>query len=163
MDSVKSWVISVVSCVILTIIITFVTPEGRLGKVIKCVFSIVVSLVILQPITYVFDNEFDYVFSDVTLNNLIQTDYLDYVFDVKIKSLKSKAKLVAENNGITNAEFEIIVDDQNNLQFLIKEFRVYLDKAVISSNKEHIDIIESLKNDLSKNLSIEIDKVIIYE
>ena len=163
MDSVKSWVISVVSCVILTIIITFVTPEGRLGKVIKCVFSIVVSLVILQPITYVFDNEFDYVFSDVTLDNLIQTDYLDYVFDVKIKSLKSQAKLVAENNGITNAEFEIILDDQNNLQFLIKEFRVYLDKAVISSNKEHIDIIESLKNDLSKNLSIETDKVIIYE
>lgn len=163
MDYVKSWVLSVVSCTIITTIIFFIAPDGKIGKLIKCIFSIIISLIILKPITFVLNNDFIFDEEHLQLNTTIQTDYLNYINEKKIDLLYEQCEQILLKNGIKGAIIDFNLQFDENFQFSINDLKVYLDKAVISSSLQHIHIIDNVKNDISKNMGIHVDKILIYE
>ena len=46
----KEWILSIGTIIILTTIADLILPDGKIGKYIKCFFSLLVMLVILTPI-----------------------------------------------------------------------------------------------------------------
>ena len=160
----KQWIFSVISTVILTIVIILISPEGKLGKIIKSVFSIIILIVIIKPIVSLNVNDLNFNFlPSFDVEYEIDNDFLDYFTNKKIEKLKNETLIILKDFGITNAQIEIELLDINSYDYSINLIKIYLENAVINSNLEHIVIIEQIRNKVSENFNLNAQKVVIYE
>ncbi|MBQ8197621.1 MAG: hypothetical protein IJZ73_06150 [Clostridia bacterium] len=163
MEGIKGWVITICAVVLLTTIITILVPNGRTSFVIKGVFSLLTTLIIISPICHVVNNGFS--FNDFTLENPIeiQYDFVDYIGTKRAEEYKNGCEKILVELGVTKAEIEINYLIDENYNFSIKNAIVNLKSAVINSNSAHIDIIKDVKKSLSRYLSITESEVDVYE
>jgi len=163
LEGIKGWVITICAVVLLTTIITILVPNGRTSFVIKGVFSLLTTLIIISPICQVVNNGFS--FNDFTLENPIeiQDDFVDYIGTKRAEEYKNGCEKILVELGITKPEIEINYIIDENYNFSIKNAIVNLKSAVINSNSAHIDIIKDVKKSLSRYLSITESEVDVYE
>ncbi|MBR2871430.1 MAG: stage III sporulation protein AF [Clostridia bacterium] len=158
----KDWVVSIVFTVLITSIIGLIVPEGRLGKLIKGVFSFVILLVVIQPIFSISTENTDYVFPAVDIENGIQEDYIFFVNSKKVENMEKQCvRLIKENGYDSNVLIEYEFDNSNHIS--IKFVKIKLLNQVIKPDKEHIVVIEELTKSICSYLNIETNQVIFYE
>ena len=160
----KEWIISVVSVVFIVSISSYIVPEGKIGDYIKGIFSFLLIFVIVKPLFSVNDN--DFTLKSLTVNSAnieVQTNYLDYVYDKKYQNLLTDCINSLEQLGIKNTSIDIKYTINENGIFNLEKIIVNLQNAVMNTNKEHIDIIEEIKNNFVNKFEISKDKVIVYE
>ena len=158
----KDWVVSIVFTVLITSIIGLIVPEGRLGKLIKGVFSFVILLVVIQPIFSISTENPDYVFPAVDIENGIQEDYIFFVNSKKVENMEKQCvQLIKENGYDSNVLIEYELDNSNHIS--IKFVKIKLLNQVIKPDKEHIVVIEELTKSICSYLNIETNQVIFYE
>ena len=156
----KNWVLSIGITIIVISILTIILPSNKLGKLTKGIFSLIIILVIIQPIISFSNN--NYQIGDIEYSEIIiQNDFIDYVNFTKIENLKQKCNQILKNYEIEGATVDILYEN-TNYTLIIEKCVINLSNAVINSNEEHIYIIKETKNLISELLLIDESKV-IYE
>lgn len=159
----NTWLISITVSVIITTILTILLPNGKLKVLIKGAFSLIITLVMLQPLLNLKNSEFKIDGFASEANVTLQYDYLGYVAEEKIKFLEVESVKILEDVGIRDASIQIKYYMTENGEVVIDKAKIFLYDSVIISNIEHIDIIEEIKQRISNYLSVDQDSVIIYE
>lgn len=152
----KEWIVSIGVVVIILSIISLLIPDGKMGKYVKCVFSLLIVFVVLKPIVFIgegdqiFTNDYD----GVQVETTYQEEYLSYIKQKKIYELEKNCEKLMENHTIFNSKIKVVCQNDSLLDFSIKKVEINLQNAVIKSNKEHIDIIEEAVNSLAEYLDV---------
>lgn len=158
----KDWILSIGAVIFLTVIAGYIIPEGKLGKYVKGVFSILILFVIIKPVLSY--DVTDLIFSSGTQQSVVnvQTDYLDYVFDKRTEDFEAQSVKEIENLDVLNAIVKIEYEITNSFNYNIKSVTVNLQNAVINSDKEHIVIIEEIKKTVSGLLAVGDEFISVY-
>lgn len=158
----KEWLLSVFSVVLIVSLICILLPKGKLSKFAKPFISLIIIMIILTPILSV--NEYFEKFIDVRdVSVEIDTEFLQYITISKIDLYTENCIKIAQKNGINGSEILIEYIDNNDSTVLITGVSVNLKNAVITSESEHIVILQRLKKELSEYLVIDETGVKIYE
>lgn len=159
----KKWILSLGIVVIIVAIISLILPEGKLGKYIKGVCSLIVILAVLQPLLNLKQIEVN--FNTLINGNeaTIQVDFINYISGAKIKEYEKNCNLLAENVGLEYIETVIEYSINDDAKIVIKKVNLNLKDAVIISDKEHIDIIEEVIDAVAKYLNVNKEIVVVYE
>ena len=124
----KEWIFSIIVSVLITTIISIICPDGRLGQIIKCIFSIVLVLIVIKPVLNTNRGAF-FIDNDFMIEKEISKDYLIYVYDVKSKSLSIECEELLSENNIKNSNVTIkySIDDnyEFNVQIVSNKLKVY--------------------------------------
>lgn len=159
----KKWILSLGIVVIIVAIISLILPEGKLGKYIKGICSLIVILAVLQPLLNLKQIEIN--FNTLINGNeaTIQVDFINYISGAKIKEYEKNCNLLAENVGLEYIETVIEYSINDDAKIVIKKVNLNLKDAVIISDKEHIDIIEEVIDAVAKYLNVNKEIVVVYE
>lgn len=158
----KEWILSIIGVVLLVSIFSLLTPSGRLNKIIKGIFSFIISLVIISPVLSYFtdtDVAFTYDFSDIAYDKL----YLSYVAEESVNQKQQNCIKIAEELGISEAQVIIEYSVGQAFEIQISGVTVNLRNSVINSESEHINIIDNLRMSISEYLNINESLVVIDE
>ncbi len=155
----STWVINVGTVIVITTVAGFLVPDGKLGKYVKGIFSLLVLLVMIKPIFSINIDEIE--FSDLFSGKEIsyQEDYLDYIYSKNNANCQEKVNNLLKNISVENADVKIYHLITNDYEFQISKVTINLKNAVINSDKEHIDIIDEIKKSVSNSLSIDYNSV----
>ena len=157
----KAWIISIVSVVLITSIVCLILPQGKMGRYVKNIFSILTILVIIKPIIYLKNSSFD--FEQVANGEVvIQTDFINYIYEKRVDEQEKNCIKIIENKGIKNVNVDITFSVEN-LDIKIRLVQIKLNNSVIISDKQHIDIKEEISCDVASYLDISKSMVTIYE
>ncbi len=157
------WVLSIVSTVLISSIIALLLPEGKMAKYVKFVFGILIILVIIQPVLDLKNNNYDFNFDYDETQIVFQDNYLNFVAEEKIKSLKENIKYVLEQKGFKEVEINIEYTADNLNQVVIQNVRLDLKNSVYIYDSRHIDIIEDIVKPVCKCLNIDEKQVNVIE
>lgn len=130
----KEYLLLVVSIIIFLSIFEGVLPKGKFGNKVKVIISMVVVLVILNPIVSIFNSNYDY---SNSLNNSEEfTSYLnEYKKNTIEKEISSTLTLEGYNVLSVNA---VVNGNENKVEIIIK-------KDELLTSEEHIDNLEKAK------------------
>ena len=159
----KNWVLSIGAIIILTSVIGIILPEGKLSKNVKSIFSLIVVLVVVQPVISLKNNSFSIETIFEEQNVFLQEDFIYYVNEQKMTNNQKLCENYLQNTGISNGKIFIEYTINQNGQALINRVIIDLQNAVINSELEHIDIIENILSYVSNVLMINKNQVIINE
>lgn len=155
------WIVSVFSTVLIVAIISVVLPEGKLFGFVKPFISLIVVLIIVAPIV----NADGITESFTATDSAVETDgnFLEYVALSKIDFYCENCIKIAENNGINGCEIKIqyTVDEDGALK--IHGAKINLQNAVITSDSEHIVILQTVKRQICAYLNVEETGATFYE
>ena len=153
---------SIVISVLIVTILGLILPEGKMKPHIKKTFTLLLIVVIIEPIFNIKDIDIN--FEDaLNLDSVeIQSNYLDFMNKLELVNIENNCKDLLENINISNAEIKLNYELNSN-KILINKVNVNLINSVIKSDKEHIFIIEDIKNVLSEYLKIDKKLVLIDE
>ena len=142
--------------------IAIILPEGRLAKFVKPFVSLVVVLIIVSPIV-----NFDGINEDfiIASENSVETDadFLNYIARSKIDLYTENCIKIAKKNGISGSTAHIKYTVNENTALKIDGVTINLQNAVISSDSEHIVILQTLKKEISEYLNLRETEVEFYE
>lgn len=158
----KNWILNVVSIIFIIVIFSIFLPESRVGKYAKSILSVFILIITISPII---KKDFSRIEEEVVFNEdyLIQEDYLYYINDYKVNLIKEKCNNLLIELDITNAvlDVEYNINDAYNVE--IKKVNINLSESVINSVKPHKYIIDEIKNEISKQVGISKELIIVYE
>ena len=159
----KEWVLKIIITVFALSSIGIILPEGKLNSYVKYVFSILLIPIVIEPLLTLKNTAFDYsvAFNETQIE--LQSYYLEYITSLKVKEYDNAVTNCVENLGISKVKVNILYNVDENYKIYIKKVRLDLENSVINSDKEHIDIIETIKTAVSECLKIDKDLVVFYE
>ncbi len=158
----KEWLLSVFTAVLIVSVIFIILPQGKLSKFVKPFVSMIVILIVLSPVINV-DGNFGVDFDSESASVEIDTEFLNYIAKAKIDFYTENCIKTAQKNGINGSEILIEYNAAIDGAIIITGVSVNLKNAVISSESEHIVILQKLKRELSEYLGIDETGVKIYE
>ena len=155
LSNMKEWIISLASVSVIFCIVSIILPEGKTGRLIKIVFSLILLLIMLKPVVnFTFDNvDFQ---SDYNVQSVImQTDYLDYVLRQKVANYQNNCKKIAGNLGIKVADvrIEYNVTEEHNLIINI------VDLHLVEEGANFDEQVNNVKQSISEYLNVDVAKV----
>jgi len=159
----KDWIISIFAIVLITSIICIILPQGKMGKYIKNIFSLLTMFVIIKPIIYLKDKDLNYEQIIGTDEIVFQEQFLSFVFNKQVEEYEKNCCKIIENIGVKNAVVSIDFDINKNQDIEIGFVQINLQSSVIISNMAHINIKEEIINDVASYLNVNKNMVIIYE
>ena len=156
------WLFSILISVFVITILGVILPEGKMRNHIKRTFSLLLMVVIIEPI-------FSFNFRDFNINDIfsgetieIQSNYIDFVNKSELESIENNCNILLESVGVKNANIRLITNTNYEKIEIIKVY-INLENSVINSEKEHIFIIEEIKLILSNYLKISKEMVVVNE
>ena len=159
----KTWIISISAITILTTILGLIIPEGKSGKLIKSIFSVLIVFVVMNPLSSIKNQNITFEQFVNTSEIVLQNDYLDFVAEKKVFELEKESVKIIEKMGVNNAFVNIFYKYDESKKFLVQGAEINLKNAVIISDKAHIDIKEEMKKEVSLYLQIDKNNVFINE
>lgn len=159
----KSYVSNlIISSFVFTIFILII-PSGKMTKSVKTTIGLILIILVFSPLVKLKNidiNMNDFIFK----NELeIQTNFIEYVYQEKAKSLENNCENISKELGVSNAEFSVVYAINVENQFEVEYIEINLKNAVINSEIEHINIIEKVKKNISEYLDIDYKNVVVYE
>lgn len=159
----KSWIISIVCVVVLTVIFDLLLTEGETKKYIKGIMSIIVIAVIIAPLPKLLneDQNFFAVFSED--GGEISTDG-DLLFRLYTAQYDAKERLIEnyiEEKGISGCTV-CINFSYNASSTEITNVIVSAQNAVISENSKNININEMINEAVQTAVGVSPERIIIY-
>ena len=159
----KEWIVSVGAVILITSIATLILPSGKTSKLIKGVFSILITIVIFSPIISIKNGEFSLNFTDQIDEIIYQEDYINFTNEKRIKFLQENCRKILTECEINGGEVLIEYTLKDNYHFSIKSVKINLENAVINKNEQRIYIIEAAIKAVSEYLSVDKGVIYVYE
>jgi len=159
----KEWLISLTAIVVISTILLIILPEGKLNGLIKSVFGTLTLLTIISPIvdSNMFLSPIEFIFGEE--EQTYQYEYLDYVNQNKINSLKKDCKKIIEIYYSNQVEISIVYHRDNQFSLMIDKVEIDLTKSKIKEEYKVENVREIIINDISTLLSIDRNKIKINE
>lgn len=163
MSQITSWLLGVLSIVLITVIVDMLLPDSKMSKYIKSVLATITVLVIVMPLPSIIKNgcnfNADSLFNyDYTLDE----NFLDYANSSKLSYLARGVEDALEEKGFLNVSVEIkgyVETDEIIVEFVTLNIK----NLVLESDNEHINKYNVLKQLVTEYLYIEEGQVIINE
>lgn len=159
----KNWLLSICVTVIIISVFAIIAPQGKIGKFIKSILNIVLVLVIVKPVINI---DMDSVISKIINSGnevVFQTEYLNVISERKADIYEKNCILIIEDCGVNDASVVIdYISDEDGF-FYIENVSVNLKNSVFISDKEHIDIIDEIRERLGEYLNVKSEAIDIYE
>lgn len=159
----KEWVLSVFVTVLLSSIVGMIAPEGKIGKLIKCIFSIIILLTVISPFTNLNYANFSNLIDFDNLESNVQINFIYYANSKNAKKIEEKVNSYLEKNGINNAEIKVDFSVSSDYEFKIDNININLKNSVINSDKEHIVVLDNIVSEISSLLNISKECISICE
>lgn len=157
----KEWIVGIIVVVLMFSIALIIIPEGRTEKMVKGVFTTIISLVIVKPII-----NFDNFIFNFEFNNppsvVLQENYLQFSFDQKATYYQKYCNNLAKDLGINGIDTTVQYSVSDDYLFTIEGIVVVCDYKN-GYLDEYADRLDFLKKEISKNLAIDVDKVKVRE
>lgn len=150
----SKWLLGIVGVVFLGILIDVLTPNGKLNKLIKGVFGIIATFVIIAPIFKIDMIDFDF-------TQIEDTTLIENINKEKIKASEEMVELTLKNKGFDGINVEISINP--DFVGLIYD-SVYIDCSELVLSEEHMNInkYEVIVDDVANILNIDKERIIIY-
>ncbi|MBR5192792.1 MAG: stage III sporulation protein AF [Clostridia bacterium] len=160
-----NWIVSVSAFSLLITIISFILPTGKIKPFILSILSILGVFVVISPISNINYNANFNTSLDVFNYEEVapQQNYLNYVLKEKKQNYEKYCASYLEEKGIKNATVFVNLHLTEDYNFFINKIEVNLKNSVIISNKEHIDIIEEIKQAFIKNFNLNSKQIYFIE
>lgn len=100
------WVVTVAGIAILSVLCDVILPEGQTRKYVKTVFGVVVTLVIVQPLIGLFDNDGWFSFNNGSVDD-IQQQYIESVDNRQNKNAAESVKLLLEYKEVSVSKITV--------------------------------------------------------
>ena len=159
----KAWLFGIFSVALIITLLSLILPEGKTAKFSKPFISLIAVIIIVSP----FINIDDFLSGNITFeyNKTIGTDseFLEYTTYAKIDKYRLNCVKIAEKNGISGSDIIIKYNVDENYEITITGAEINLKNAVISSDEEHIVILQRLENEISEYLNVDKAGIKIYE
>ncbi len=154
----KAYILSVLGIVIIGVIIDIIIPSGSINKYIKSVYAIFVVAVLISPIINLINKNqgFNFQYEDFEINSSL----LNYINSQKANSIENDIKNRLKNEGYDNIDIIINYSQENN-EFKLISCLINLQNVVISSDKQHINKYEFIR-EVVKEITNLADEVIIF-
>lgn len=161
MSSISAWVLAVAGVCVMGVLVELMLPSGQTKKYVKGVFAFIVVLVVISPLPKFLGK--NYTAEDIFEENAIVIQE-DFVYQINRDRLEKIEEMVEEDlilEGINNVQIKI---NANIFTTDMKIDAVFVDLSglVISENKQHIDIKETIVKSISKYISID-KKDIVFD
>lgn len=129
----KGYLLAAVGVIFLTVIVSFIVPEGKLKKTVNFILRLVCICVLIQPVTSIFK------FTPQTETNLYDYDYICEVYSQNQSKLVTDK--VAEDLGIENCvcTVEIVYDGTQIKENGIKVVGNFVDDESIKIITEYLE------------------------
>lgn len=150
----SKWLLGIVGVVFLGILIDVLTPNGKLNKLIKGVFGIIATFVIIAPIFKIDMIDFDF-------TQIEDTTLIENINKEKRKASEEMVELTLKNKGFDGINVEISINP--DFVGLIYD-SVYIDCSELVLSEEHMNInkYEVIVDDVANILNIDKERIIIY-
>ena len=157
----NKWILSIAVMIVILSISSLLLPDGKTGKYIKSFFSLILILVILQPVAE---------FKKIDIGNInlsgqndivIQNDYIEYINNEKNNSQKKQIKNILSQKGINSSEVNIKCKTDQNHQITYEKVIINIDNKVIKDENQHIDINVDIVKATADYLKISENRVIV--
>lgn len=159
----KEWIYSILAIILLTTIISIIVPDGKLGKMIKGIFALIVMLVIISPIMSFSSFNTDSLINNTQIDGSIQDSFLNFINENKTQNLENEILESFNKIGVKNALIDLDYEYSSEYVYSIKNAKIYLNNAVINSEKEHILVIEEMINTVIEKTNLLRKDIYIYE
>lgn len=159
----KEWVLSVFITVLLSSIVGMIAPDGKIGKLIKCLFSIIILLTVVSPFANLKNSDFSNLIDfDFFVGN-VQTDFIYYANTKKAEKIEKDVCSYLEDAGINNADINVEFSLSSDFEFKIQNININLKNSVINSDKEHIVVLDNIVSEISSLLNVSKERISICE
>ncbi len=158
----KSWIISIVCVVVLTVIFDLLLTEGETKKYIKGIMSAVVIVVIIAPLPGVLKKDIN--ISEVFQQDGEVTQDVDLLFRLYSAQYHGKERQIEnyiEEKGISGCSVSINFS-YNAAATEITNVIVSAQNAVISEKGKNIIINEVIVEAVKRTLSVQEERIMIY-
>lgn len=154
------YILSILGIVVAGVFIDIIIPSGTISKYIKSIYAIFVLAVIVTPIIKFFNDNrgFDLQYQEYEINQ----NLINYIQTNKIEAMENNIILDLENEGLSNIDIIINYSIDNN-ELSINSCTINLENLVISSDKQHINKYEIIKQIVRENTNLTDEEMIFYE
>ena len=112
MKSISSWVISICVVIIIGVAVDIFLEGSKLAKTVKCMCACATLLLIVTPISALLTNK-DISFSQYKYEYVVDEQYIKSVNEAKCKMLENSIENGLDEYGVSNAEVDIDIVDDN--------------------------------------------------
>ena len=154
------YILSILGIVCAGIFMDAIIPSGSISKYIKGIYAIFVVAVIINPV-YKFINktkDFNFTYSEHETNQSL----LEYIYSKQVKSLEDDIENLLRDNGFDKVDIILnfsIKDDE----LIYSSCEINLKNLVISTDKQHINKYEFIREVVKENTSLSNEEIIFNE
>ena len=154
------YILSILGIVVAGVFIDIIIPSGTISKYIKSIYAIFVLAVIITPIIKFFNNNqgFNLQYQEYEINQNV----INYIQTNKIATIENDITLELENEGLFNIDIIINYSIDNN-ELSINSCTINLENLVISSDNQHINKYEIIKEIVREYTNLTDEEMIFYE
>ncbi len=154
------YILSILGIVVAGVFIDIIIPSGTISKYIKSIYAIFVLAVIITPIIKFFNNNqgFNLQYQEYEINQ----NLINYIQTNKIATIENDITLELENEGLFNIDIIINYSIDNN-ELSINSCTINLENLVISSDNQHINKYEIIKEIVREYTNLTDEEMIFYE
>ena len=154
------YILSILGIVVAGVFIDIIIPSGTINKYIKSIYAIFVLAVIITPIIKFFnDNQgFNLEYQEYEINQ----NLINYIQTNKIEAMENNIVSDLEDEGLLNIDILINYSLDNN-ELSINSCTINLGNLVISSDNQHINKYEIIKEIVRKHTNLADEEMIFYE
>ena len=159
----KSWLISIVATVLLTVLLELLISEGTVKKYIHGFIGLLLLIVIITPIIKFKRGDFTVQIDERSIDNS-EYDYsfINSVTEKRYEQVKKKIISEMHNNGIDNADIQISTYFNEKYVLIIDRVYVDLSNSIISDEIDNIIRNEMIIDIVQTYLDVTKEQIIIY-
>lgn len=156
----SGYILSILGIVIAGVVIDIIIPSGSINKYIKSIYAIFVVAVLLMPlIKFLNQNHgFQVSYSDYEF----QENLMNFIHNKRVEGLENEIENYFEIEGFKSIDIDINFSIENN-EIIYKICHVNLKNLEISTDKQHINRYEFIKEVVNSYTNLSSEEIVINE
>lgn len=156
----SGYILSILGIVIAGVVIDIIIPSGSINKYIKSIYAIFVVAVLLMPlIKFLNQNHgFQVSYSDYEF----QENLMNFIHNKRVEGLENEIENYFEIEGFKSIDIDINFSIENN-EIIYKICQVNLKNLEISTDKQHINRYEFIKEVVNSYTNLSSEEIVINE
>jgi stage III sporulation protein AF len=158
----NEWLRQICAVVLVEMMIIIILPDGKIGKHVKNIMPLILSLVVISPLLNFNGDTVGEIISGSNVEFEYQDDFLLNVLDSKVKNEEKQISNLLKNFGINDGHVKIEYIKKNLIDYEITRVKIDLTKSVIEDENTFIKSKEKIYEMCENYLKVDREKIDIY-
>lgn len=155
-----SYVLSILGIVVAGVFIDIIIPSGAISKYIKGIYAIFVVAVLISPVVKFLNKNHNFTIKYQEYN--LNENLLNYIHTSRANEMEKTIENCLYNTGFSNVKINLKISTENN-ELKYYSCVVNIKNLVISSDKQHINKYEHIKEVVKDYTGLSLEEIIIDE